>query len=603
MRTSLPSHTGATARCAAALAAIAALLAIALATAPAARAATAVTVLPSPGDRVATRTTQIVIRGIPTSAFGTITVTGSQSGVHTGTIEGDTDDDGGSFIPSTPFTAGETVTVQTALDVTGGSDGRWSFTVETPASPPHVRDLKPESKATKGEVWTYRTQPSLKPPAIDVTAHRKGVAPGDLFFGPQFGPDQNGIEVVNPSGTLVYFKPVPHGDLATDVDVQTYNGQPALTWWQGLVTVGGTGRGVDEIENSSYRHVASVRAGNGLQADLHEFTLGAGNTAWITAYRPVIWNASKIKGGSKTEIVLDSIAQEIDIKTGLVLFQWDSLDHVALGASYSPVAKAGVPWDYFHINAIQPLSNGTLLISSRNTSAVYDVSEATGRIGWSVGGKFSTYKLGPGARFWFQHDAQLQANGQLTMFDDAGAPYHESQSRGLTLNLDASTKTATVATQFTHSPKLKAPAEGGDQTLSNGDTLLGWGQGPDLATEYNAKHQVRFDAKFVGPNASYRVFRVPWTGTPSGRPAVAARVYHGQVSVSASWNGTTVTHRWRILGGSSAKKLSVIGDYRKTYFQTTMRTHRSPRYVEVQSVDAAGKVLGSSKVVKVVKVG
>jgi hypothetical protein len=599
MRTSLPSHGAATARCAAALAASAALLAMALTTAPAALAATPVTVFPSPGDGVATRTTQIVIRGVPTSEFGTITVTGSKSGVHTGTIKPDSDGDGGSFIASKPFTAGETVTVQTGLEVTGGSGGSWSFTVQMPGSPRHVRDLKPESKATKGEVWTYTTQPSLRPPAIDVTVHKKGAAPGDLFFAPQLGPDQNGVEVTNPSGTLVYFKPVPRGDLATDVDVQTYKGQPALTWWQGVVTVGGTGRGVDEIENGSYRHVATVRAGNGLEADLHEFTLGAGDTAWITAYRPVIRNASSIKGGSKREIVLDAIAQEIDIKTGLVLFQWDSLDHVALGASYSRVAKPGVAWDYFHINSVQPLSNGTVLISARNTSAVYDVSEATGQIQWSVGGKSSTYTLGKGARFWFQHDAQLQANGQLTVFDDAGSPYHESQSRGLTLNLDATTNTATVATQFTHSPKLKAPAEGSDQPLVNGDTLLGWGQAPDLATEFNAKHQVVFDAKFNGPNASYRVFRLPWTGTPSGRPSVAARVYHGQVSVSVSWNGTTVTHRWRVLGGSSAKKLSQIGDYRKTYFQTTIKTHKSPRYVQVQSISAAGKVLGSSAVVKV----
>jgi hypothetical protein len=32
--------------------------------------------------------------------------------------------------------------------------------------------------------------------------------------------------------------------------------------------------------------------------------------------------------------VLDSVVQEIDIKTGLVLFQWDRLDHVPLSRSH-----------------------------------------------------------------------------------------------------------------------------------------------------------------------------------------------------------------------------------------------------------------------------
>jgi hypothetical protein len=587
------THSGRTLLCAAVTCGAAA-----LAVAPAAHAASPVSVFPSPGDRVATAESQIVIRGVPTSRFGTITVTGSKSGVHAGTVEADSDGDGGSFVPSTPFDAGERVTVQTGLDVVDGHDGSWSFTVQTRATPRHVRDLNPESNP-QGAVWSYRTLPTLKPASVTVTRRTSGAAPGDLFFGPQLGPDQNGAEVLNGAGRLLYFHPVPRGRLAMDVDAQRYDGRPVLTWWQGLVTDGGTGRGVDEIYDSRYQHLATVHAGNGLQADLHEFRLGANDTAWITAYRPVIWNASKIKGGSAKEIVLDAIAQEIDVRTGLVLFQWDSLDHVALGASYSPVARRpGVPWDYFHINSIQPLSDGTVLISSRNTSAIYDVSQATGKIQWTIGGKFSSARLGRGARFWFQHDAQLQANGRLTLFDDAGAPFRESQSRGLTLDLDASRRTATVATQFTHSPPLRAPAEGSDQLLPNGDTLLGWGQAPDLATEYDARHHVVFDARFVGKNVSYRVFRRPWTGTPTGRPLVATHLYRGQVSVSASWNGTTVTDRWRILGGNSATRLSVIGDYRKRYFETTMQTHRRPRYVAVQAMSAAGRPLGTSRVVK-----
>ena len=52
--------------------------------------------------------------------------------------------------------------------------------------------------------------------------------------------------------------------------------------------------------------------------------------------------------------MLDSVVQEIDIKTGLVLYQWDSLDHVPLADSYEAMpATAGGPFDYFHINSVQ----------------------------------------------------------------------------------------------------------------------------------------------------------------------------------------------------------------------------------------------------------
>ena len=69
-------------------------------------------VFPIPGGNFASPATQITFRGIPAGQFGTISVAGSTSGVHTGTIVADSDGDGGSFVPSTPFTPGETVTYE-----------------------------------------------------------------------------------------------------------------------------------------------------------------------------------------------------------------------------------------------------------------------------------------------------------------------------------------------------------------------------------------------------------------------------------------------------------------------------------------------------------
>src|SRR5947209_13393433 len=92
-------------------------LAIALCPASAMAAASPqVDVFPIPGGRVAAPATQITFRGVAPSQIGQITVQGSATGVHSGTIQGDSDGGGGSFVPSSPFKPGETVTVSTSLD-------------------------------------------------------------------------------------------------------------------------------------------------------------------------------------------------------------------------------------------------------------------------------------------------------------------------------------------------------------------------------------------------------------------------------------------------------------------------------------------------------
>ena len=85
--------------------------------------------------------------------------------------------------------------------------------------------------------------------------------------------------------------------------------------------------------------------------------------------------------------------QEVDIKSGKVLWEWHSLGHVPLTASYIPVvANLRVWWDYFHINSIEQLPGGNLLISSRSTWTIYEISRSTGRVIWQLGGKHPSFR-------------------------------------------------------------------------------------------------------------------------------------------------------------------------------------------------------------------
>ncbi|HTU97616.1 MAG TPA: arylsulfotransferase family protein [Solirubrobacteraceae bacterium] len=558
-----------------------------------------VNVFPIPGGHVAAPSTQITLRGVPASQIGAISVVGSQSGGHTGRLVSDSDGQGASFLPSKPFKAGETVTVQTNLNIVGGTAGTYHFTVATPAGPIPLAGVRPAPRV-RNDITRFVSRPDLAPTTFTVTkrASTSAAAGGDLFVAPQYGPVQNGVQIIGPYGGLIWYQNVPHNDTATDFNVQNYQGKKVLTWWQGNISFAGTGDGVDEIYNSSYQHLATVKAGNGVNSDLHEFTITGQNTALVTAYYPVMWNVSNANG-AKPRIVLDGVVQEIDIPTGLVLFQWDSLDHVPVSASYQPIPKnTGHPWDYFHLNSAQLIGNGNVIISSRDTWAVYNVSHQTGAIVWTLGGKSSSFKMGPNASFAFQHDARLVSPTLMTVFDDGGGPPDvHKQSRGLTLRLDTTHMTASVVVQDNHSPSVLARYEGSDQLLHNGDSLVGFGSEP-WVTEFNSAGKTVFDGRFVDANQSYRAYRYPWTGTPSTLPALGTRTSNGKTTVYASWNGSTQLARWQVLGGSSASKLSVVASAGKSAFETPIALRHQSTYVAVRALDSHGHVLATSHAVK-----
>jgi len=114
-------------------------------------------------------------------------------------------------------------------------------------------------------------------------------------------------------------------------------------------------------------------------ADLHDFRLTPQGTALITSYAPVLCDLAAVDGPARGGIV-DATFQEVDVRTGLVMYEWTSLDHVAVGESYERLRAdtLALPYDYFHINSINLNEDGTLMISARNTWTVYDIDPPRG---------------------------------------------------------------------------------------------------------------------------------------------------------------------------------------------------------------------------------
>jgi len=559
-------------------------------------------VSPLPDSFDAALHTQISLLGAPGADLSEISVSGSKSGHHSGRLAAYSQGDGASFVPSKPFDAGETVSVRGRLTVAGKAQTfAYHFVV---AVPDNLRYVPPEhAPANPAEVQHFHSRPELEPPELVITASSPQTAPGDLFSAPYSGPGQNGEMIFDQTGNVIWFNPLPTGDAATNLQVQQLDGKPVLTYWQGYIPPQGFGEGEEVILNSDYQLVGHVYAGNGLKADLHDFHISSQNdTAVLTVFAPIDCNLSADHGPARSA-VNDSIFQEIDLRTGLVRREWSSLDHVPLSDSYSVANTASAEWpfDYFHLNSIDPLASGKTLISARNTWAMYELSSTTGQILLRIGGKHSEVKLAGNATTAFQHDATMLGNGTISVFDNGGVPMVHPQSRGLVLAIDPRTKTDTVVAEYEHAAALSSGSQGNIQPLTGGNMFVGWGAEPYFS-EYSASGQLLLDGHMHGSYESYRTYRFPWVGTPATAPAIAAVTGPtrpaGTATVYASWNGATQVASWRVLAGPSPTQLAPVATAADTSFETAIATPGAAPYVEVQALEASGTVIGTSKTIK-----
>ena len=357
---------------------------------------------------------------------------------------------------------------------------------------------------------------SSGPPPLTILTHGADNGNGDIFIEPfADGGYASGPEIVTPAGKVVWFHPLAAGNFATDFRTQTYLGKPVLTWYQNDV-----GGGV--IYNDHFQQIATVKAGNGYAMDEHEFLITPWNTALILAYGVTTANLTFI-GGAAGQQVLVNVVQEIDIKTGRVLFQWNANESVPYRDSHAPLSTStGQPWDWFHINAVHLDADGNLLVSSRHTWTVYKVSHRTGQVIWELGGKQSSFKLkaargqvldGAGEIFAWQHDPESLGNGVYTVFDNEAGTTGQapllSRSRAVTVRLDLRTHIATLVTSDNQPEGLVVGFGGNAQTTRNGDSFVGWDAQPYIS-EFSPSGKLQFNAEFPSGVTCYRAYRLPW---------------------------------------------------------------------------------------------
>jgi EmrB/QacA subfamily drug resistance transporter len=456
--------------------------------------------------------------------------------------------------------------------------------------------------------YTFVSAPSLHPPKLvkEGTTKRSRLAPGYIltanFYNVSYPPviGQSGPLILDDELEPVWFKPVPERVVASNLSLQTWEGKPALAWWQGLVTnTGATESGEYVLVNDHYQVVARLKGADGWKLTTHEFLI-EGEDAWVTANKDIARNLSSY-GGAYNGALIDSAVQKYNLKTGKLLYNWDALEHIPPGQSKETLPTNGFPWDAYHVNSISLTGKGTFLVSMRDTWAAYLVDIATGKIEWTLGGKKSSFKFGPDAEFQWQHDVKLQPDGEITMFDDhccqltGGGTYVPASqpSRALILKLDEATHTASKVAEYGAGYGIESEYMGDLEPLSNGNVFVGWGSKPYL-TELTKSGEPVLEGKFPGHDLSYRAMVEPWKGFPLTPPEAAARTHAGRTTVYASWNGATELRSWQVLGSSDGGAMKPIASAPRSGFETAIKVPSSYDAFEVKALNASGAVVGTS---------
>ncbi|KAK6429108.1 hypothetical protein LTR95_014743 [Oleoguttula sp. CCFEE 5521] len=335
------------------------------------------------------------------------------------------------------------------------------------------------------------------------------------------------------------------------------------------------------ILDANYRIVTSVQTGGaGNYADQHEFqVLAGGNTAVLSSYRSIPYDMTAMPYGVTMQqgFLMDSAFEEIDIKSGAVLFEWYASDHVPLNHTRiypRSFGQAGdgysghSPFDYFHINSIDKSTKSNMyLISARHTNSVYAINSSTHDIVW-----------------------RLACPGMIVDLN------HKTGKAVLRLR---SLPTASNVGQ--------SVSQGNFQALPNGNYFFGYGSSQAFGEQFiNSKgyFEVNYAATWttgadsVGKTMCYRTFSYNWTSTPANTvPAVY--VYAQNVgsanTVYVSWNGATTVAQWAFYAADDKfGKYTKIGTTKKSGFETMWTAPKYSRWWRVDALDQFGIPLRSS---------
>jgi hypothetical protein len=209
---------------------------------------------------------------------------------------------------------------------------------------------------------------------------------------------------------------------------------------------------------------------------------------------------------------------------------------------------------------------------------------------------------------------------QLTMFDNGNSEVDNGTGPSISKMYHLDTFARIASQDAIIAPlqlQLQDPADevysdsqGSYQILSNGNTLLGYGQVPKIK-EFDSNGTLLYMAEFgnLDSTISFRTFRLDdWHAIPSYPPKVDPQMNLGNpigLNVSMSWNGATDIDAWNINFGHmfDTTPMKLIVTVPKNGFETFAGidmdlTSLGFSQVQVEALQG-GRVIGTSDIVAI----
>ena len=463
---------------------------------------------PKPNASYVSIDSRIILRPGATIASSSVkndvlSVTGSKSGTHTGTIALANDKKTLNFSPSSAFSEDEIVQVTFAAQLrseNGDTIPGISYTFRTCISSPDI-DSALSVKAmdclplapVKPSVGKISSLPGNYPQLV--TNSFTSTAPGYLFL--SFYP----YLIIQDNENVPVFYRYAGSSLIYDFKLQSTG---ELTYFTYPVTCLGL--------DNNYNITQAYTTGNGFTPDVHDLKLLPDGSYYIFGKRTVTMDLSSIVTGGQTAAkVIDGALQEYDA-SGNLIFQWDGLENYNITDVDSHVDLTAVQVDFTHFNTVEIDTDGNILISPRNLDEITKINRSTGAIMWRLGGENNQFTfINDDRGFSRQHDVRRLSNGNISVFDNG--VYHTTvYSRMVEYQVDEVNKTVTLEREYTHNGTVYSPAEGNVQELANGGRLIGWGNVCVPAiTEIDSNNSIVYELSTATTADEYRAFRFSWS--------------------------------------------------------------------------------------------
>lgn len=354
-------------------------------------------------------------------------------------------------------------------------------------------------------------------PQIDVLHAEEGVSPNLLYLTPQYfvaGARTTFLVIADNNGVPRFTRKID--GRAFDFKRHS-NGKYSYALLIGQNQFGISDAAIVVLDEE-FREIGRYTTVGLNQTDHHDVILLESGGLVLLSYNSTVRDMTAY-GLSSQEIVGDSVIQELDAD-GSVVLEWNSWDHIDL-ADCQATGFRRFPTDYAHVNSVKLTPDGDLIASFRGCSQVIKIDRPTGEVIWYLGGTNSDYEIigDPFGEFCGQHTVSQIGADRVLLFDNGSLCLGDREglfgqfSRAVEYRLDDAAGQANFVRDYSRNSSYQefTRSQGSVQLLSNGNWLIGWGNGPEIAvTEVGPLGESLFELSLSVDGAvavSYRAFR------------------------------------------------------------------------------------------------